>query len=86
MINALSDGFDVERYWEQHGAAQVKTAGVLLSESEIAKLKKNLHRVSVTLKSLDGGAADEGQLLPMSAQSVDQARAQFDALLLEGLR
>jgi len=86
MINKVVDGFDVERYWEQHGAAQVKTAGVLLSESEIAKLKKSLHRVSRTLKGLDEGAADEGQLLLLSAQSADQARAQFDALLLEGLR
>jgi hypothetical protein len=85
MTNVGSDGFDVERHWEQHGAAQVKTAGVLLSESEIAKLKKSLQRVFSTLNGLDEGAADERQLLLESAQSIDQARAQFDAVLLQGL-
>jgi hypothetical protein len=85
MTNAVSDGFDVERYWKQHGAAQVKTAGVLLSESEITKLKKSLQRVSVILKGLGEGAVDEDQLLPRSVEHVDQARAQFDTLLLQGL-
>jgi len=85
MTNLGSDGFDVERHWEQHGAAQVKTAGVLLSESEIAKLKKGLQRVSATLNGLDERAADERQLLSVSAQSTDLARVQFDALLMQGL-
>ena len=85
MTNAGNDGFDVQRHWEQYGAAQVKTAGVLLSESEIAKLKKSLQRVSVTLNGLDEGAADECQLLQVSVESPEQARARFDTLLLQGL-